>query len=357
MPDWPGLDTFAGPVFHTSRFDHGLDLRGKRVALVGTGSSACQLGPAIAPTVGKLDVYQREPGHVLPKRGRAFEPEERARYRRWSALQRIERFKLFRLGITMADALQTGSARHQRVESFYRHYLEKTVADPGVRAALTPSYPYGCKRPVYASTWYPMFGRENVELVPRAVAAIDPGGVIDVTGTRRPADVLILSTGFQASNYLASLPVRGTAGRWLSEAWRGEPWAFFGITVPGFPNFVMMYGPNTNGGFSVMTQHEIQADVVARLARRLRRGPGTVIDTNAGLARRADRWVQDQISATMSAMATGCHNYYHAATGKNVTQWPRSHSVYRLATLFLLPRGLTHQRSVVTRSTSGRRLG
>jgi cation diffusion facilitator CzcD-associated flavoprotein CzcO len=340
MPDWPGLDTFDGPVFHTSRFEHRHVLEGKRVALVGTGSSACQLGPAIAPVVGKLDVYQREPGHVLPKRDRAFDPVERARFRRFAALQRIERLKLFRLGRKTADALQTGSANHRRVESIYRRYLEKTVPDPAAREALTPSYPYGCKRPVYASSWYPMFGRDNVELIPHAVSEVTPGGLIDATGTARPADVLILSTGFEASNYLASLPIRGAHRRWLSEAWGGEPWAFLGMTVPGFPNFAMMYGPNTNGGFSVMTQHEIQADVVVRLARRLARGRVTVIDTRYRLAERVDRWVQDQITLTMSSLAGGCHNYYHSAQGKNVTQWPRSHSAYRLATRLLLPRGL-----------------
>jgi cation diffusion facilitator CzcD-associated flavoprotein CzcO len=340
LPDWPGLDDFAGPTFHTSRFDYQVDLAGKRVALIGTGSSACQLGPTIAPTVAKLDVYQREPGHVLPKRNRAFEPGVRARYRQFPLLQRVERFKLFRLGSKTSDALRTGSDHNLRVESYFRHHLAKAVPDQAIRAALTPAYPYGCKRPIFASGWYPMFARDNVELVPRAVTRVTPDGVVDTDGVQRPADVLILSTGFQASNYLASLPVRGADGQWLAEAWNGEPWAFLGMSVPGFPNMLMMYGPNTNGGFSVMTQHEIQADAVVRVARRLRRGRVTALDTDPRLAQRVDRWVQEQIAVTMSTASTGCHNYYHATTGKNVTQWPRSHTVYRLATRFVLPRGL-----------------
>ncbi len=341
LPDWPGLGRFAGPVFHTSRFDHDVDLAGKRVALIGTGSSACQLGPAIAPRVDRLDVYQREPGHVLPKRYQAFDPRRRARLRRHPLLQRVERARQFRVGRAGAGALRAGSADNLRVDAYFHRYLEKTVADPDTRAALTPGYPYGCKRPIYASGWYPMFARDNVRLIPRAVTRVTPGGVVDACGVERPADVLILSTGFQASNYLASLPVVGLDGRSLARMWDGEPWAFLGLTVPGFPNLVMMYGPNTNGGFSVMTQHEIQAAAVVRIARRLRRaarrGRPAALDTRLGPARRVDRWVQEQIAVTMSAVNGGCGNYYHAASGKNVTQWPRSHTFYRVATRLLLP--------------------
>ncbi len=344
LPDWPGLDGFAGPVFHTSRFDHDVDLAGKRVALIGTGSSACQLGPAIAPVVGRLDVYQREPGHVLPKRYRAFDPRQRARFRRFPVLQRVERVKLFRMGRQTVGALRAGSEDNLRVERYFHRYLAKAVPDPQTRAALTPDYPYGCKRPIYASGWYPMFARDGVELVPRAVARVTPDGVVDTDGVHRSADVLILSTGFRAADYLATLPVRGAGGRTLAEVWAGEPWAFLGLTVPGFPNLVMMYGPNTNGGFSVMTQHEIQADAVVRIARRLRgrerRGRAAALDTRPGPARRVDRWVQEQIAVTMSAAGAGCGNYYHAATGKNVTQWPRSHTFYRLAVRLLLRWGL-----------------
>lgn len=337
LPDWPGLDTFAGPVFHTSRYDHDLDLTGKRVAIVGTGSSACQLGPALAPMVGRLDVYQREPGYVLPKRSRRFDDTERRRLAGSATRQRIERLRLFHTGLRTHDALRVGTENHRRAESAFARYLDRTVHDPQVRELLRPAHPYGCKRPVFASTYLPMFNRDNVTLVPHAVREVAPDGLVDDTGTKRPADVLILSTGFQAARYLCSLPVLGRDGTELQRTWDGEPWAFLGLTVPGYPNFFMMYGPNTNGGFSVVAQHEIQADLIVRALRRLRRGRGGSLDTRAGPARRVDRWVQSRIAVTMSSLGTGCHNYFHSASGRNVTQWPMSHTAYRAALRVLAP--------------------
>lgn len=335
LPDWPGLEDFEGPVFHTSRFDHDVDLTGKRVALVGTGSTACQLGPAIAPKVGQLDLYQREPGHVLPKKAREFDPELRARYRRSPLRRRVERFKTFRAARATADALAVGTENNARIDGYFTYHLAKAVKDPVTRAALTPDYPYGCKRPIFASSYYPMFNRDNVTLVPHAVTEVAPDGLLDDTGTKRPADVLILSTGFHASDYLATLRVTGRDGVELRDYWDGEPWAFLGMTVPGFPNLVMLYGPNTNGGYSVITQLEIQADALVRLVRRLRRGRVKAIDTRPGFARRVDGYVQEQIGRRMSTATAGCRNYYHSATGKNVTQWPLSHTAYRLAVRFL----------------------
>ena len=329
LPDWPGLETFEGPVFHTSRFDHALDLAGRRVAIVGTGSTACQLGPAIAPQVRQLDVYQREPGYVLPKKARVFDDDERRRYRDSPVRRRIDRLKLYRMGHRSHDALRVGTENNKKVEAYFRHYVARTVRDPAVRDLLTPNYPYGCKRPVYASTYFPMFNRDNVSLVPHAVVEVAPDGLIDDTGTKRPADVLILSTGFQAASYLSTVRIQGRGGRDLHDVWAGEPWAFLGVTVPGFPNFFMLYGPNTNGGFSMTTQLEIQAEQLVRVVRRLRRT--SALDTRPRLAERVDRWVQGQIAVTMSSAGAGCHNYYHAASGKNVTQWPRSHTVYRIA--------------------------
>jgi hypothetical protein len=158
---------------------------------------------------------------------------------------------------------------------------------------------------------------------------VTPHGLVDDTGTMRSADVLILSTGFEAARYLATLDVQRTNGCSLQEYWDGEPTAFLGLTVPGFPNLFMMYGPNTNGGYSVITQLEIQAGAITRAVRRLRRGGCAELDTRKWVADRVDRWVQQQISVHMDSESAGCNNYYHSASGKNVTQWPRSHTVYR----------------------------
>lgn len=331
LPDWPGLAGFAGPAFHTAEYDHAVDLSGKRVALVGTGSSACQIGPEIAPVVEHLYVYQREPGHVLPKRARTFDDDERHRLSSCPLRRRFERFKAFRWIYTTNDALRLNSEQNLRAERAFRRYITTAVPDDELRRTLTPGYPFGCKRPVYASGWYPMFGRPNVTLVPHAVAAVRNGHLVDSDGVHRPADVVILSTGFQAQDYLATLKIVGRDGVDLHDFWRDEPWALLGVTVPGFPNFFMLYGPNTNGGGSIITQHEIQAAELVRLVRRLRRRGPASFDTRHRLAAFVDRWVQAQIEVHMNAETAGCHNYFHAPSGKNVTQWPLSHTVYRVA--------------------------
>lgn len=341
IPNWPGLDTFAGPVFHTSRYEHQHNLTGKRVALVGTGSTAAQLGPAIAPQVGYLDLYQREPGYVLPKSVTTYTAAERARHLRMPLLRKVRRYALFREASKLSDALRAGSVRQQHVRSYCLASLEKIISDAETRSALTPKYPYGCKRPVIASDYYPMLNRENVTLVPHAVQRVTPRGIVDDTGTERPADVLILGTGFKAADYLASVEVIGRGGESLHEHWDGEPSAFLGMTVPGFPNFLMVYGPNTNGGWSVIAQLEPQAALAARVARRLARRKRNVVDTRPMALTRYDAWVQSGIRSKLSALAGGCHNYYTSVTGKNVTQWPHGHPLYR-AVLRLLPRwGLT----------------
>jgi cation diffusion facilitator CzcD-associated flavoprotein CzcO len=342
LPHWPNLDAFRGPVFHTSAYEHQHDLRGKRVAVIGTGSTACQLVPAIAPVAGRVDLYQREPGYILPKHARDYTPEERARYRRSRLRHRVRRLLMIREAQKLGVALDVKHERNEKVRRYCAGIIAKTVRDPETRAAVTPDYAYGCKRPIIASSFYPALNEPNVTLIPRAVADLTPDGVRDVTGVERPADVVVLATGFRAADYLATLDVHGPEGRSLHEVWGAEPSAFLGITVPGFPNLFILYGPNTNGGWSVITQLEIQARLVVRAITRVRPGK-RVIDTREGIARRYDRWVQRGIADKLSATAAGCHNYYTAGTGKNVTQWPHTHTAYLLATRLLGPLGLVRR--------------
>ena len=342
LPDWPGMDRFAGPMFHTSRYEHQHDLRGRRVAIVGTGSTACQLAPAIVDGVGRLDLYQREPGFVLPKRVRELTERDRIRYRRLPWLRRLHRLRLFRNAHRDSKAMRADSARQRELREFALRYIEGTVADQGVRAAVTPDFAFGCKRPVLAGSFYPTLNRPDVTLVPHAVREVVRDGLVDDTGTHRPADVVILATGYQATRYLATLQVRGRGGRDLQEHWSGEPSAFLGVTVPGFPNFFIVYGPNTNGGWAVTVQLERQAELIVRAVRRLARGRHTTVDTRPEVAARYDRWVQGQIARRLTALVTGCGNYYHSASGRNVTQWPRSHTTYLALTRVLPMWGLVY---------------
>ena len=346
LPRWPGLESFGGPVFHTSDWQHEHDLTGKRVAVIGTGSTACQVVPALAPVAGHVDLYQREPGYILPKHDREHTSAERtalaAPSLRHRLRRRIRRLRVLRDAQRLSVALDVKRERNAKVRALCERTIAKTVRDPDTRAAVTPGYAYGCKRPIVASTFYPALNEPNVSLIPRAVRDLTPGGVLDAAGVERPADVVVLATGFQATNYLATLDVHGPDGASLHEVWGAEPSAFLGITVPGFPNFFILYGPNTNGGWSVITQLEIQARLVVGALRKITPGR-TMVDTRPAIAARYDRWVQRGITDKLSATAAGCHNYYTAETGKNVTQWPHTHLTYLLTTRLLAPLGLTRR--------------
>jgi cation diffusion facilitator CzcD-associated flavoprotein CzcO len=251
--------------------------------------------------------------------------------------QKWDRFRLFRGARRVRDAFKADSDYQTRRRKTCQNFIAKTINDPELRKTLTPDYPFGCKRPIFASDFYPSLNSDNVSVTPHAVVEVMPDGVIDADGTFHELDVLILATGFKATEYLRTLNVRGRGGRSLKSVWAGEPSAFLGMTVPGFPNFFIVYGPNTNGGWSVMTQLERQAEVIARVAGKIARGRADIIDTRSQAAAWFDSWVQRQIADKLSSTTAGaCHNYYHSASGKNVTQWPLSHTAY-WAALRVLP--------------------
>jgi len=338
-PEWPGLETFTGPCFHTSRWeDH--DLTGKSVAVVGTGSTAVQIVPAIAPAAGQVYVFQREPGWIEPKNERVFSARRRWWYRHVPFAQKLSRARIFHQGNQRFKGYDVKSPRQQRMREVCERFISTGIDDPATRAAVTPDYPWGCKRPVLSSTFYPSLNRANVELVPQAVSRVTETGVVDATGTTRDVDVLILSTGFQPTKFLASLDVKGRDGRSIHDVWRERASAFLGITVPGFPNFFILYGPNTNGGVSIIAQLERQAEVVVRAVKRLDRTRRRSIDTSPAAARRFVGWIDRRMATSGSAMNAGCHNYYHDPAGHNVTQWPGGHLTYALATRFIARFGL-----------------
>jgi cyclohexanone monooxygenase len=334
-PSWPGLDSFTGTVFHTARWEHQHDLTGKRIAVVGTGSTAAQVVPAVAERAGQLYVFQREPGWIEPKREREYSARERFVYRNVPLAQKLHRAYQFHLGNRRFKGYRVGSPTQARMRALCTDYITRSVSDPAVAAALTPTYPWGCKRPILATTYYETFNRDNVELVPHEVVSMTPTGIVDTTGTERAIDVLILSTGFQPTRFLASLDVKGRDGRSIHDAWGERPSAYLGVTVAGFPNFFVLYGPNTNGGVSIIAQLERQAELAVRCVRALERRPGTAVDTTASAQARYVRWIDRRIATHASAMESGCHNYYHSESGANVTQWPGDHLRYLAVTRLL----------------------
>ncbi|GAA1850420.1 NAD(P)/FAD-dependent oxidoreductase [Pseudonocardia ailaonensis] len=335
-PEWPGLESFSGAVFHTSRWDHDLDLTGRRVAFVGTGSTAAQAVPAIAPQVEQLYLFQREPGWVLPKADRDYTDAERGRFRRSRVARRIERFRRYRAaGRLVAGVWREDTKLNAELRAIAETYIAEAVPDPVLRAAVTPDYPFGCKRTVQASGFYPALARDNVELVPHAVESAGPRGLVAANGEKYEVDTVILGTGFQADRYLATVTVTGRRGMDLQAFWDDEPKAFAGAAVPNFPNLFIVYGPNTNGGGSAIFQIEQGVDLVVRMVRRLARGSGP-LEVSREAYELYNLWL-DRFSAKRLTVQRHCHNYYYSATGRNVTQWPGSHLQFRLVT-WLLPK-------------------
>jgi len=335
-PDWPGLERFRGPKFHTARWEHEHDLTGKRVAVVGTGSTASQLVPEVAEIAERLLLFQREPGWVLPKAERDFADEERAELRRtlhWKR-ERLRQLKRVEKNLFRRAVYVPGSKVNSMVEGICRDYIAKVFADrPDLQEAVTPTYPLWGKRLIMASTFYPALLRDDVELIPKAVASVTETGLVDVDGVEHPVDVLVMATGFQPTNYLAHLRVVGCDGRSLQEHWAGEPRAFLGITVPGFPNFFMLYGPGTNGG-EIVWMLERQAEYAVRVVKRMRRTGATAVEVKPRWAARYHRWLLSTTRGTAWAVS---NNYFKSETGAIVTQWAYSPLTYWALTKSLGP--------------------
>jgi cation diffusion facilitator CzcD-associated flavoprotein CzcO len=325
VPDWPGIGHFRGAVFHTARWDHTADLRGSRVAIIGTGSSASQVIPALAPLVSKLYVFQREPGWVIPKGDRDFTAVERASFRDpWVA--RWHRYTMF-LGFERTkENIFPGTTYNRKAQAGCEKYIASVFAKrPDLRAAVTPAYPFFGKRPIFNSLFYPALLRENVELIPTAAADITSHGIVDALGVEREVDAIVLATGFHPSNFLASFELRGRDGRTVRDGWAGEPQAFLGITVSGFPNFYMLYGPNTNSTPSAVFFLECQANFAVSDVKRLRRSSVTALEVRPELVVRYNNWIQGRLGRTVFQHT---NNYYKAASGRIVTQFPYGGAIY-----------------------------
>ena len=330
-PDWPGLQEFEGPKFHTARWEHHRDLTGKVVAVVGTGSSATQVVPAIQPVVEHLYVFQREPGWVLPKGERDLTDEEQAHLARpWPGRwERTRQRWLLEKNLWGGHLVRPGTRINTAREAMCRRYIDRVFADrPDLREAVTPTYPYPGKRPVLASAFYPALKKPNVTLVAKAVARMTRTGIVDEVGVERPVDVVVMATGFHTTDYLSRLGVAGRQGRTLQEYWGDEPHAYLGISAPGFPNFFMLYGPGTNGG-ELVIMLESQAEYAVRAVKRMIRGPVSAIEVKPRFDAAWSRWLDSKMAGTSWTMT---NNYFRAPTGKVVTQWPYGNLPYRLLT-------------------------
>ncbi|MDI1436014.1 flavin-containing monooxygenase [Polyangium sorediatum] len=331
LPDIPGLGAFGGKTFHSARWDEHANLDGKTVAVIGTGASAIQIVPALAPKVGRLHLFQRTPPWILPKQDRAITPRERQWFARVPLLQRVARLRqywwheLFALGFVAEPRVM------KLAERLARMYLAKSVPDPVLREKLTPRYTMGCKRVLLSNDYYPALLRSNVELVTDPIEAIEAEGVRTSDGGFREVDTLILATGFQAAEAVAPFEIRGRGGRDLNDAWRDGPEAYLGTTIAGFPNLFLIVGPNVGLGHSSMVfMIESQAAYVMSCIEAMRARRWKFVDVRPEAQAEENRKLQARFPRTV--WSTGCVSWYQTRSGKNTTLWPGFTFEYRLRT-------------------------
>lgn len=328
LPDVDGLDSFRGVSFHSAEWDHDVDLTGKRVAVVGSGASAIQVVPAIADRVGWLSVVQRSPNWVIRKSKRRHGPIARALLTRSRLLRKLHHHALF-LGYEARWPLVSRKAKPVRAASewWYRRVIRTTLRDPEQARAATPDYTMLCNRLLLSNEWYPTLARGHVELIGSGVRKVLPHGILTADGREVDADVIIWCTGFKASEFLAPIAITGRGGRDLHEQWRHGAEAYLGMTVPGFPNMFMLFGPNTNSiTNSIVFLLERQARYIRKaLQLRAHRGGGA-FDLRQEAHDGFQRWLTRKLGQTV--FTDTCPGWYTNAEGKVTAMWPLSHLTY-----------------------------
>ncbi len=323
LPDLIEQEPFTGTVMHSSRWDHSIPLEGKRIAVLGTGSTASQLIPELAKVADKVYSVQRSATWILPKPDRDYTRRERWAFAHLPFAKKLYRTRLWMRSESNISVIEHGSEKTEQFTAVALGLLEKTVDDEELRRKLTPDHPMGCKRLVFSSDYLPALTRPNVEVVTSPARYLRARSLLTEDGTEREVDLVVCATGYAAADYLGELDVSGEHGITLRQVWRDGAHAYLGMAVPGFPNFFMLYGPNTNvGSNSVIFILEAQARYVVRALRFLRRNRRRYVAVRpsalADFVAKVDRWMEGTVWTTQ------CSNYFRAPNGRVVTQWPRS---------------------------------
>jgi cation diffusion facilitator CzcD-associated flavoprotein CzcO len=330
IPDLPGRGDFAGPQFHSARWDHSVELVGKRIAVIGNAASAVQFVPQIAPLATRLAIFQRSANWLLPRNDKLYAPWLHRAMRRWPWLAKLRHdWQWFFFGEMMLTPLMKRvriaewAARRRALA-----HLRRQVDDPALRAKLVPDYPVGARRVLFNDDYYPALGRRNVRLVTESIERIEPTGVRTRDGELHEADVIVFATGFKATEFLAPIEVAGPDGRRLAEEWRRGAHAYLGVTVSGFPNFFMLYGPNTNLGHnSILVMIEAQAGYVIQAIEILRDRGLRRIDVKRAVMEEYNGDLARDLAKSVWAGAKS--SWYKLADGTITNNWPHSTIRYR----------------------------
>ncbi|MFP5019268.1 flavin-containing monooxygenase [Pseudonocardia phyllosphaerae] len=332
LPDVPGLDTFPGPVFHSARWDHSAELAGKRVAVVGTGATSIQLVPQLQPEVAELHVLQRTPAWVLPKPEKPIGESARRLFAANPLLCRMQ-FDLIYVGAELLAATRRSRLLRDTLSKVGMRHLRHQVPDPELRARLTPSHDYACKRPLVSNDYLPAMSAPNTTLHTGGLARVEGSTVVAGDGSRAEVDAIVLTTGFEVG---ATAPIarriHDAQGRSLHDHWGAYPRAYLGMSYPNFPNLFLMQGPNaTSGASSTLLFSEAQSRYVADAVCRMAEDGITSLDVRPDVEQRWTRTIRRKSAGTVYETG-GCASYYQNGEGANVVMWPSNTAEYQLRT-------------------------
>jgi cation diffusion facilitator CzcD-associated flavoprotein CzcO len=310
LPDIPGLDRFEGALFHSARWDHGVRLDSQRIGIIGTGSTAVQMVSALVDRVAKLSLFQRTAQWIMPQENPAFGEAEKAEFRKHPETMRRLHGELARMFSVFSNAIVDASSPQMKlIEDTCRANLESSVRDPALREKLRPNYRAACKRLIMSPDFYQAIQKPSAELVTEGIECVVPGGVRTRKGRLVELDVLVLATGFRVDRFVRPIQVIGHGGLELDERWSQRPDAYLSISVPGFPNFFMLNGPNGPvGNFSLIEVAELQMAYILQLVELLRSGRCREISPSEEATRRFE--LERTQAARNTIWATGCRSWY-----------------------------------------------
>ncbi|MCX4827565.1 NAD(P)/FAD-dependent oxidoreductase [Streptomyces sp. NBC_01016] len=332
-PDIAGIDTFPGKVFHSAQWDHEYDLRGKRVAMIGTGASAIQIVPAIQKEVGHLTLFQRTPPWVMPRADRAISPAERWLHRQLPFTTQARRGLLWGIRELQVQAFTKHPNELGMVEQLAKRNMHRAIKDPGLRAKLTPDYRIGCKRILLSNTYYPALAQPNVDVVASGLSEIRGNTLVASDGSEAEVDAIVFGTGFHVTDMPIADRVIGADGDTLMQSWKNGMKALRGATAAGFPNFMTVIGPNTGlGNSSMILMIEAQLNYLADYMRQLHVLGGRVaLNPRETAVTGWNNRVQDRMKRTVWNTG-GCNSWYLDENGVNTTVWPGTTTEFRHAT-------------------------
>lgn len=332
VPKFKGKDSYKGDSFHSAQWNHDVSLEGKTVGVIGNAASAVQFIPEIAKTAKKVIVFQRTPNWMLPKQDRLYKEWEKKLVKRFPSLLKMYRLRLWLLGGGLFSLMKNGNEGLRKIyQKKTIKYIEEHIRDPKTVKALIPDYPMGAKRILFSDTYYAALASPNVELITGGVQEITSEGVVAGDGINRNVDVLVYSTGFKTNPFLLGLDITGRSGITIKEAWREGPKNYLGISVSNFPNFFMMYGPNTNLGHnSIIIMSEAQANYISQVISSMEQNKWKAIDIKESVMQAHHDKTQERLQHMIWAKVKD--SWYKSANGNIPNNYPGRTMEYRRKT-------------------------